>query len=75
MIQEKSQYDLEKNADENYSFMYSFTNLFNQSLLSIPHARHCAKYWRQSMMKTHLAPAWDVHIDYGENRLFIYCCY
>lgn len=35
MIQEKSQYDLEKNADPNYSFMYSFINLFNQSLLSI----------------------------------------
>lgn len=45
MIQEESQYDLEKNADENYSLMYSFTNLFNQSLLSIPHAKHCAKYW------------------------------
>ena len=35
MIQEKSHYDLEKNADPNYSFMYSFINLFNQSLLSI----------------------------------------
>ena len=35
MIQEKSQYDLEKNADPNYCFMYSFINLFNQSLLSI----------------------------------------
>lgn len=45
MIQEQSQYDLEKNADENYSFLYSFTNLFNQSLLSIPRAKHCAKYW------------------------------
>lgn len=35
MIQEKSHHDLEKNADPNYSFMYSFINLFNQSLLSI----------------------------------------
>lgn len=56
MIQEKSQYDLEKNADPNYCFMYSFINLFKSKFIEYFHV-YIVQNTGDSIMKTHLAPA------------------